>query len=149
MISLEQIKSEVFKKYKPEENRAIFLSLFDANQNLLVSNGVISTDKTLDQIITILYNAIVAKHPETQNIVADLVTETTPQNDVATLLSISPTDNGVLILDKGDKKSGVMLPWTANIPDMKTALNKIKEKFGLSGDVEMYTFKTEKITITK
>jgi len=110
MISLEQIKSEVFKKYKPEENRAIFLSLFDANQNLLVSNGVISTDKTLDQIITILYNAIVAKHPETQNIVADLVTETTPQNDVATLLSISPTDNGVLILDKGDKKSGVMLP---------------------------------------
>jgi hypothetical protein len=42
-----------------------------------------------------------------------------------------------------------MLPWTPDIPDMKTAISKIKAKFGLSGDVEMYTFKTEKITISK
>lgn len=107
---LDAIKEAIYKKYKPEENRAIFLSLFDTNKNLLVSNGVITTDKTLDQIITILYNAIVAKHPETQTITADIVTETTLQNDVTTLLGISPTDNGVVILDKGDKKSGVMLP---------------------------------------
>lgn len=146
---LDAIKTAIYKKYKPEENRAIFLSLFDANKNLLVSNGVITTDKTLDQIITILYNAIVAKHPETQIITADIVTETTLQNDVATLLSISPTDNGVVILDKADKKSGVMLPGTPDIPDMKTAISKIKAKFGLSGDVEMYTFKTEKISISK
>ncbi len=146
---LDAIKEAIYKKYKPEENRAIFLSLFDANKNLLVSNGVITTDKTLDQIVTILYNAIVAKHPETQTITADIVTETTLQNDVATLLSISPTNNGVVILDKSDKKSGVMLPWTPDIPDMKTAISKIKAKFGLSGDVEMYTFKTEKITINK
>lgn len=146
---LDAIKTAIYKKYKPEENRAIFLSLFDANKNLLVSNGVITTDKTLDQIITILYNAIVAKHPETQIITADIVTETTLQNDVSTLLGISPTDNGVVILDKGDKKSGVMLPGTPDIPDMKTAISKIKAKFGLSGDVEMYTFKTEKISISK
>jgi uncharacterized membrane protein len=109
-IMLDTIKEAIYKKYKPEENRAIFLSLFDANKNLLVSNGVITTDKTLDQIITILYNAIVAKHPETEVITADIVTETTLQNNVATLLGISPTDNGVVILDKADKKSGVMLP---------------------------------------
>ena len=146
---LEQIKAAVFAKYKPEENRAIFLSLFDANKNLLVSNGVITTDKTLGQLIDILYNAIVTKHPETQSIVVDIVTETTLQNDVATLLSLSPTDNGLVILDKGDKKSGVILPGTAGITDMKTAIAKTKAKFGLSGEVEMYTFKTEKITITK
>lgn len=146
---LDQIKAAIFAKYKPEENRAIFLSLFDANKNILVSNGVITTDKTLDQIITILYNAIVAKHPETEVITADIVTETTLQNDVTTLLGISPTDNGIVILDKGDKKSGVMLPGTSDIPDMKTAIAKIKAKFSLSGDAEIYTFKTEKITISK
>ena len=146
---LETIKKAVFAKYKAEENKAIFLSLFDANKNLLVSNGVITTDKTLGQIIDILYTAIVTKHPETQSIVVDIVTETTLQNDVATLLSLSPTDNGLVILDKGDKKSGVILPGTTVITDMKTAITKTKEKFGLSGDVEMYTFKTEKIMITK
>lgn len=146
---LDQIKAAIFAKYKAEENRAIFLSLFDTNKNLLVSNGVITTDKPLSQLIDILYTAIVTKHPETQSIVVDIVTETTLQNDVATLLSLSPMENGLVILDKSDKKSGVILPWTTGITDMKTAITKTKEKFGLSGDVEMYTFKTEKITISK
>lgn len=146
---LNQIKEAIFKKYKPEDQKGLFLSLLNGNKILLTSNGVIATDKPLGQLIDLLYNGIVAKHPETQTIIADIILDITPQNDVATLLSISPTDNGILMINKSDKKSGIMLPWTADIPDMKTALTKIKSKFGLSGDVEMYTFKTEKITIGK
>ncbi|MEI7563732.1 MAG: hypothetical protein WCJ39_09185 [bacterium] len=146
---LEAIKTAIFKTYKQEDLKGLFFSLFDANKNLLVSNGVITTDKPLGQLIDILYNAIVTKHPETQSIVVDIVTETTLQNDVATLLGLLPTENGLVILDKDDKKSGVILPGTAGITDMKTAITKTKEKFGLSGEVEMYTFKTEKISISK
>ena len=149
MITLEQVKWEVLKKYKAEDQKCIFLSLFDGNKNLLASNGVISTDKPLGQIIDILYNGIVAKHPETTTIVADIVTEITPQTDVATLLGLSTAENGVVIVDKWDRKSGVMIPGTTGIADMKTALSKIKEKYGLAGDVEMYTFRTDKIAITK
>lgn len=146
---LDAIKEAIYKKYKTEEQKWLFLSLLDGNKILLVSNGVIATDKPLGQLIDLLYNGIVAKHPETQIIIADIILDIIPQNDIATLLSISPTDNGILMINKSDKKSGVMLPWTADIPDMKTALTKIKTKFGLSGDVEMYTFKTEKINISK
>lgn len=149
MPTLDQVKAAIFAKYKPEEVRAIFLSLFDANKTLLFSNGVISTDKTLGQIVEILYNAIVAKHPETQTVIVDVVLETTVQTDVATLLALPTIENGVVMIDKIDRKSGVMIPGTDGIPDMKTALTKIKEKFGLAGDVEMYTFKTDKITINK
>ena len=146
---LEAIKNAIYKTYKPTDQKYLFLSLFDGNKNLLASNGVIATDKPLDQLIDILYTGIVSKHPETQSIVVDIVLDIVPQTDIATLLTLSPAENGVVIVDKWDKKSGVMLPWTADIADMKTALNKIKDKYGLAGDVEMYTFKTEKITISK
>ena len=97
---LEALKTVIFKSYKAEDQKCIFLSLFDGNKNLLASNGVISTDKPLGQIIDILYNGIVAKHPETTTIVADIVTEITPQTDVATLLGLSTAENGVVIVDK-------------------------------------------------
>jgi hypothetical protein len=63
------------------------------------------------------------------------------------LLNISVADNGIFMIDKNGEKSGVMLPWTAEAKDMKSALGLIKQKFWLSGDVEIYTFKTEKFTI--
>ena len=149
MISLEQITAEVFKKYKKEDQKGLFLSLLDGNKNLLASNGVVATDKPLDQLIDILYHGIVEKYPMTETIFADIILDVTQQTDVAVLLSISPIDNGILMVNKAEKKSGIMLPWTADVPDMKTALNKIKAKFGLSGDVEMYTFTTNKIMIGK
>lgn len=149
MPTLEAIKTAIFQTYKKEDQKGMFFSLLDGNQILLASNGVVATDKPLDQLIDILYHGIVDKHLETQTVIADIILDIIPQTDVAALLSLSPTDNGILMINKSDKKSGIMLPWTAEVPDMKTALTKIKAKFGLAGDVEMYTFKTGKITITK
>ena len=107
---LDAIKEAIYKKYKTEEQKGLFFSLLDGNKILLASNGVIATDKPLGQLIDLLYNGIVAKHPETQIIIADIILDIIPQNDIATLLSISPTDNGILMINKSDKKSGVMLP---------------------------------------
>jgi len=52
---IEKIKAELFKKYKNDEIRGLFFSLFDNSNNILFSNGVIKTDKTMDKLIDTLY----------------------------------------------------------------------------------------------
>lgn len=145
---LTDIKTNIFTKYKKEDIKGLFVTLYDKNNVMLASNGVIQTDKPLGQLIDILYHGIVEKFPTTQTLVAEVVQELTPQNDVPLLMTISLVDNGIFMISKEGDKSGVMLPGTAEAKDMKTALTMIKQKFWLSGDVEIYTFKTEKFTVS-
>ncbi len=144
---LEQLKTAIFKTHKKEEIHWLFVTLRDANNVMLASNGVVQTDKHLDQLIDILYHGIVEKYPTAQTLVVDIIGELVLQNDAAKLVATSPTDNGIFVMERLGGKSGVMLPWTAEAKDMKTALTMIKQKFWLGGDVEIYTFKTEKFTI--
>jgi len=58
---IEKIKSELFKKYKNDEIRGMFFSLFDAKNNLLFSNGVLKTDKTMDKLVDTLYYGLMDK----------------------------------------------------------------------------------------
>ena len=58
---LEDIKKLIYSKYKPEDKIWVFFSLFDDKWNLITSNGVLTTDKTLEEMINILYNWIIKK----------------------------------------------------------------------------------------
>jgi hypothetical protein len=53
---LEKIKSELFKKYKNDDNRGLFFSLFDSQNKLLLSNGVMKTDQNMEKLVDTLYN---------------------------------------------------------------------------------------------
>jgi hypothetical protein len=84
--------------------------LQDANNAILASNGVVQTDKPLDQLIDILYHGIVEKYPTAKTVVAEIIQELMPQTDVPALMNISVADNGIFMIDKNGEKSGVMLP---------------------------------------
>ena len=58
---LEEIKKLIYSKYKPEDKIWLFFSLFDDKWNLLISNGVLTTDKTLEDMINLLYNWMLKK----------------------------------------------------------------------------------------
>jgi len=144
---LETIKTKILEKYKPDEKRGLFLSLFDKDNLLLTSNGVLSTDKPLDQLIDLLYHGIVEKYPNCTYIVADFPGALKLQKDAATLLKSSVVEQGICLISSDDTKSGVLLPGTPGVNDMKTAITLVKEKFGLTGNVQIYTFPSDKIMI--
>jgi hypothetical protein len=69
------------------------------------------------------------------------------QKDAATLLKSSVVEQGICLISSDDTKSGVLLPGTPGVNDMKTAITLVKEKFGLTGNVQIYTFASDKIMI--
>ena len=144
---LENIKTKILEKYKADEKRGLFLSLFDVNNTLLTSNGVLSTDKPLDQLIDLLYHGIVEKYPTCTYIIADFPGTLNLQNDATILLNSSVLEQGICLISPDDTKSGVLLPGTPGVTDMKTAITLVKEKFGLMGNVQIYTFTSDKIMI--
>ena len=66
---LEEIKKLIYTKYKAEDKIWVFFSLFDDKWNLITSNGVLTTDKTLEEMINILYNWIIKKRKEKSDFV--------------------------------------------------------------------------------
>ena len=73
---LEEIKKLIYSKYKPEDKIWLFFSLFDEKWTLLISNGVLTTDKTLEDMINLLYNWILSKQEsKTKHIIIDVVNE--------------------------------------------------------------------------
>ena len=57
---------------------------------------------------------------------------------------LSTKEYGVFIINNTDKKSGLLLPNLSEVVDVKTALGLIEQKYGVSGDVLIYVFKTDR-----
>lgn len=110
VITSEAIKKAIFAKYKPEETKGMFVSLFDEQKNLLASNGVLATDKPLDQLIDILENGIISKYPAAKTADIFIIQDVVSQTDVAKLMTVPPEKNGIFMIQKDGQKSGVMLP---------------------------------------
>lgn len=145
---LEKIKTELTKYCKPEEKRGLFFSIFDVTDKLIASNGTIETDKTTNELTDFIYNDLLAKNQQhIKTIVIDIVQSYIQETDVNKLLSLPTKDYGIFIINNETKKSGVILPNTKGVSDIKTALNLIKQKYGISGNVSMYSFRTERVTI--
>ena len=144
---LETIKAKLYEQYKVDDKIGLFFSLFDDKNILLASNGVISTDKPLEVLINLLYHGIVEKYPKCNHILIEIPWNIALQEDAKTLFNFSVAEYGICLVSPDDKKSGVLLPGTPGVFDMKTALSLVQKKFGLSGNVQIYTFTTDKISI--
>ena len=147
---LEEIKKLIYSKYKPDDKIWIFFSLFDENWKLLISNWVITTDKTLEDIINLLYNWILKKQEsKTNHIIIDIVNQITQQKDIATFLNMDPKTNWVLLSETTWWKTWVILPNTKWITSMKQAVAWIKSKYQLQWDVTISTFTVNELILDR
>lgn len=142
---LEKIKDAIFAKYKKEDSKGLFFSVFDDKNVLILSNGALYTDKSLDDLIKTLYVGLVEKHVNAKTIVVDVVLETAKIIDSSELLKISLKDYGLLLMDQD--KSGVLLPDTKGVNSIQEWLKIIKEKNDLSNNVQIIKFKTDRTIV--
>jgi len=149
---LEKIKTKLWEKYDKKDVRWIFFSLFDKDGNLLISHGVLETDKPLNDLIDIVYAGILEKEKNAVSVAFDLVTEVNQESDMTKLMWLSTKDYGVFLINNdhdpatlGTQKSWIILPNMKGVNDIKTALGLIKQKYQVSGNVLIYVFKTERM----
>ena len=147
---LEEIKKLIYTKYKAEDKIWVFFSLFDDKWNLIASNGVLTTDKTLEEMINILYNWIIKKEEaKTKHVIIDIVNQITEQKDVNAFLQMDPKTNWVLLAETTWNKTWVMLPNMKWITSMKQAIAWIKSKYQLQWDATISTFTVTELTLNK
>ena len=147
---LEEIKKLIYSKYKPEDKIWLFFSLFDDKWKLLISNWVLTTDKTLEEMVNLLYNWILKKQEsKTKHIIIDIVNNIIEQKDINTFLNMDPKTNWVLLAETTWNKTWVMLPNMKWITSMKQAIAWIKSKYQLQWDATISTFTVTELTLNK
>ena len=147
---LEEIKKLIYSKYKPEDKIWLFFSLFDVKWHLLISNGVLTTDKTLEEMIKLLYNWILKKQESnTKHIIIDVVNGIVEQKDVAAFLNMDPKTNWVFLAETTWDRTGLILPNTKWITSMKQAVAWIKSKYELEWDVTISTFTVNELILDR
>jgi len=145
---LEKIKKMLFSFYDKNDKIWLFFSLYDANNTLILSNGTLVTDKAMNDLVDILYHAIIEKQTNIKTIAVDIVKEVQLKPDIANLINLSPKDYGIFVLNKETQKTAVILPNMQGVDTMQVALAMIKQKHGLSGNVEISTFTTRRIAFS-
>jgi len=147
---LEEIKKLIYSKYKTEDKNWIFFSLFDNKWNLITSNGVLTSDKSLEETITLIYNWIIKKEEKNiKYIIIDVVNEITEQKDVNTFLKMDPKTNWILLIETKWDKTWVMLPNTKWVTSMTQAVAWIKSKYQLQWDVIISTFNVTELILNR
>lgn len=142
---LEKIKNAIFAKYKKEDCKWVFLSVFDENNKLLMSNGAFYTDKVLDNILDTLYHWLVEKYKNISYIVVDIIIDEEEIVDVSKINEISLQEFWLAVI-AGDKY-WVMLPDTAWVTDVTQALQLIKQKDSLQWNAKIVKFHTDRILV--
>ena len=147
---LDEIKKLIYTKYKPEDKIWLFFSLFDEKWNLLISNWVLTTDKTLEEMINLLYSWILKKEEaKTKHILIDVVNEITEQKDINAFLNMDPKVNWALLAETSWEKTWLILPNTKWITSMKQAVAWIKSKYQLQWDVVISTFTVNELILDR
>ena len=142
---IEKIKSAVFAKYKKEDCKWVFLSVFDENNKLLMSNGALYTDKVLDNILDTLYHGLVEKYKNIAYIVVGIITDEEEITDVSKINEISLQEYWLAVI--AWDKYGVMLPNTAWVANVTQALQLIKQKDSLHWNAKIVKFHTDRLLV--
>lgn len=142
---MEKIKNAVFAKYKKEDCKWVFLSVFDADDKLLMSNGVFYTDKVLDNILDTLYHWLVEKYRDISYIVVDVILDEEEIVDVSKINEIPLQEYWVAVI--AGNKYWVMLPNTAWVTGAIQALQLIKQKDSLQWNAKIVKFHTDRILV--
>ena len=147
---LEEIKKLIYSKYNPEDRIWLFFSLFDDKWNILLSNWVLTTDRTVEDMVNLLYNWILKKEiSRTGYIIIDVVKEVTEQKDVNAFLNMDPKVNWVLLIETSWQKTWVILPNMKWVTSMKQAVAWIKSKYQLQWDVTISTFTVNELVLDR
>ncbi len=144
---LEKTKSLLSKNYDLTAPRGVFLSLFDHDKKLLCSNGVLFTDKSLDEVVSGLYTTLTSQHPTTHFVGIDIVLDSQQETNPQQIANINTQKYGIYVYSQGSDTSWVILPNTQNINDISSAIQAIKQKTNIGGQAEIYTFTTERIIV--
>lgn len=143
-----KIKEYILKKYWKNNNLWFFISAFDKNNNLITSHGLLFSDKWIEETINLVYKWLIQKYEkDIHYIILDVVQETKDLQNIGELGKISLNEYGICLMEKEWEKTGILLPnteWIATIPE---ALQLIKEKNDLNGDIDIMIFKTERSKI--
>lgn len=142
---LEKIKSKVFEKYNKSDTKWIFFSAFDKDNQLIMSNGVFYSDKSLEELIQTIYEWLIKKHTNIDKVIVDIVEENQKIEDIKEVQNISPKTHWVLLI--AWNKSGIILPNTKWIDNIQTAIKTIKEKNWLQWNAEIIKFTTNRFSI--
>lgn len=145
---LSKIKDQLAQQTNLDKKVWVFFSAFDANGQLLMSNGVIKTDRPLNNILETFYQGLIQKQEsQIKNIVFDIVKDLKLQNDPNVLASIPMKQYGIFLVENEGQNSGVLLPNTKGAEKIQDALLLIKKKYNLKSQVSVYIFTTQRISI--
>ena len=145
---LDKIKKMLFSFYDKNDKIWLFFSLYDANNALILSNGTLVTDKSMNDLVDILYHSILEKQTNVHTIAIDVVKEVQLKPDMANLMNLSPKEYGIFAINKETQKTAIILPNMQGVETIQVALAMIKQKYDLSGNVEISTFTTRRIAFT-
>lgn len=144
---IEIIKEKISKNYNLDENKWFFVSCFDINNNLILSNWVLITDKSLNKVIDMIYHWLIEKNNNIKTIICDIVTSTQQKATLEEVNNINLSNEGICIQTIDNSKSWVLLPWTSWIHNIQEAFNAVKKKNNIEWNINIYSFKTDRITI--
>lgn len=145
---LETIKAQISQHYSLDEQKWIFFSCFDTNNNLISSHGVLVTNKSLWTVIDMIYHGIIEPQKDyISHIICDIVLNTQLLNTMDEISKVNITTHWLSISTIDYTKSGVILPNTVGIWSLTQMIQVIKEKNKIEGNVVMYAFESTKISI--
>lgn len=148
-IMIQEILQTIYTKYQSSDTNGIFLSGYDHAGKLLISQGVLESDQTIDKTTTDLYDTYIKPLNHIDLVVIDIVKNLVEQQEYTVVLNMDPHDFGLMIKMVGTEQIGMILPNTAEIVDMAHAIYAIKQKYTLSGDVILYSFQTDRLVYVK
>ena len=145
---IEQIKTQLSQSINLQNKTGVFFSAFDAQGQLLASNWVIKTDRTLENILQSFYNGIIQKiEGQIKSIIFDIVEEIRLQNDPNVLKKLPLDQYWLFLVEWNGQNSWVLLPNTQWATNIKDAVQVIKKKYNLNWQVSAFIFKTRKIVV--
>jgi len=142
---LEKIKNAIFTKYQKTDEKWIFLSVFDENNKLVMSNWSLYTDKVLDSILDTLYHGLVEKHKDISHIVIDIITNEEELTDWTKLNEIPLEKYWIALI--AWSKYWAILPNTQWVNNIEDAIKLIKQKNWLEWNAKIIKFQTDRITV--
>jgi hypothetical protein len=110
IIMIDNIKQEISKIYNLDDPKGIFMSAFDEKNNLILSNGVLTSDKSLGKVVEMIYHGLIEKHTNTTKIICDIVTKIETKTTLEQINMINLSLQGLCIQTTDNSKSGVLLP---------------------------------------
>lgn len=148
---IQGILKTIYTKYQASDANGVFLSWYDKNGKLLISEWILEPDTSIETTTTLLYDTYIKPLTKIDLVTIDIVKNIIEQKEYTVVLGMDPIDYGVIIKMINQEKEwyGVILPNTAEIVDMAHAIYAIKMKYNLTGDVILYSFQTDRFVYTK